>query len=110
MGKSENLNFGWILRWYFGRGRNLMTGEGCLIVKPYVYSPSRNVDAWQGCQWDVQSRRDSTNEQSFHFTALSSNSVPHAFDVTCNISQNLKLLDNGKSQCGGGSKVGQFGV
>lgn len=85
-----------------------MTGEGCLIVKPYVYSPSRNVDAWQGCQWNVRSRRDSTNEQSLHFTALSSNSVPHAFDVTFNIRQNLKLLDNGNHNVVEDQKLGNL--
>lgn len=42
--------------------------------------------------------------------ASSSISVPCVFDVSSNLSQNLKLNDNGKPQFGKDSKVGLFGV
>lgn len=37
--KVEKLNLRGILKWYFGKGSNLMTLERCLIFSPYMYLP-----------------------------------------------------------------------
>ena len=87
-----------------------MTLEGCFLFNPYLYLASRKCRDLANVASGRVGAGVASGMNRLGVTASGSNSVPHAFDCSSNLSQNWKHLDNGRSQGSEGSKTGLFGI